>query len=57
VRRETTSEDESGRGLAVLDGLLGEQGGMRGVREDRDGPGKTVYVTITIAAALAGAGE
>jgi signal transduction histidine kinase len=54
VRRETTIEDESGRGLAVLDHLLGEHGGVRGIREDRDGPGKTVYVIITIAADLAG---
>lgn len=54
VRRETTSEDESGRGLAVLDALLDEHGGVRGVRDDCDGPGKTVYVIITIAADLAG---
>lgn len=53
VRRETTSEDESGRGLAVLDSLLGEHGGVRGVREDCDGPGKSVYVIITIGADLA----
>ena len=44
VRRAVTDEDEDGRGLVLLDGLLGIHGGSRGVIDDRDGPGKTVYV-------------
>jgi anti-sigma regulatory factor (Ser/Thr protein kinase) len=52
VRREAAADDEDGRGLGLLDGLLGMHGGTRGVTEDRDGPGKTVYVVITLAASV-----
>lgn len=50
ARQEVTSDDETGRGLVLLDGLLGLHGGVRGVKADHDGPGKTVYITITITA-------
>jgi anti-sigma regulatory factor (Ser/Thr protein kinase) len=54
VRREVTDDDECGRGLLLLDGLLGIHGGARGVRDDKDGTGKTVYVEMSLAISLAG---
>jgi anti-sigma regulatory factor (Ser/Thr protein kinase) len=48
VRRQVTADDESGRGLEVVDGLLG-MGGIRGVTDDDAGDGKTVYVAIPLA--------
>jgi len=53
VRKHVASDDESGRGLQVIDGLLELHGGERGVINDVAGPGKTVYVTVTLATALA----
>lgn len=47
-RRETTTDDEQGRGLALLDGLIDPNGGMLGVADDADGPGKTVYVVLSL---------
>jgi anti-sigma regulatory factor (Ser/Thr protein kinase) len=55
VRRQTTADDESGRGLALLDDLIGLRGGTRAVANDRAGHGKTVYVTVRLAAGPAGA--
>jgi|SRR5215467_6239386 len=55
VRRQPTAEDESGRGLALLDGLIGLYGGRRGTMNDGRGHGKTVYVVIHLAAGPAGA--
>jgi len=55
VRRQPTAEDESGRGLALLDGLIGLHGGRRGIRNDGRGDGKTVYVVIHLAADPTGA--
>jgi signal transduction histidine kinase len=46
VRREATAEDDSGRGLALLDGLIGLHGGERGTASDPAGNGKSVYVVI-----------
>jgi signal transduction histidine kinase len=54
VRRQATAEDESGRGLALLDGLIGLHGGRRGVANDGSGHGKTVYVVIGLAAGPVG---
>ncbi|SRR6266568_661200 len=54
VRRQATAEDESGRGLALLDGLTGLYGGRRGIADDRAGHGKTVYVVICLAAGPVG---
>lgn len=48
VRREAAEDDEYGRGLVLVDGLLGIHGGRRGIREDQDGPGKTVYVVLAL---------
>jgi signal transduction histidine kinase len=47
--RPVTAEDESGRGLALLDGLIGLHGGTRGVTNDNTGDGKTVYVVVCLA--------
>ena len=47
--RPVTAEDESGRGLALVDGLIGLHGGTRGVTNDNTGDGKTVYVVIYLA--------
>jgi anti-sigma regulatory factor (Ser/Thr protein kinase) len=49
VRRLVTAEDESGRGLALIDGLIELYGGRRGVANDDAGDGKTVYVAICLA--------
>jgi anti-sigma regulatory factor (Ser/Thr protein kinase) len=54
VRRQPGIDDESGRGLALIDGLIEMQGGQRGVTEDGCGPGKTVYVVIRLAGQPAG---
>jgi signal transduction histidine kinase len=55
VRQHPTAEDESGRGLALIDGLIGLHGGTRAVADDSTGHGKTVYVAICLAADPAGA--
>jgi two-component sensor histidine kinase len=49
VRRPVTTDDESGHGLELVDGLLREHDGTRGVREDDAGHGKTVHVSIRLA--------
>ena len=55
VRKHPGGRDEDGRGLEVLDGLIEEQGGERGVISDPAGPGKTVYVVLSLETTLAGA--
>jgi signal transduction histidine kinase len=55
VRRQAATDDETGRGLALLDGFIGLYGGRRGVVSDGTGHGKTVYVVICLAAGSAGA--
>jgi hypothetical protein len=55
VRQHPGSGDECGRGLEVLDGLIDLHGGERGVISDPDGPGKTVYVALSLTATPAGA--
>jgi anti-sigma regulatory factor (Ser/Thr protein kinase) len=49
VRRPVTARSESGRGLEVVDGLLGPQGGWRTLDEDATGAGKTVGAVIRLA--------
>lgn len=48
VLRQATTDDEQGRGLALLDGLIKLNGGAHGVADDADGPGKTVYVLLSL---------
>ncbi len=48
VRKHATGDDETGRGLELLDGLTGLHGGELGVVEDQHGPGKTVYVEVVL---------
>jgi anti-sigma regulatory factor (Ser/Thr protein kinase) len=52
--RRATPDDESGWGLALLDGLIGLHGGRRGVTNDVTGHGKTVYIVICLATDPAG---
>jgi anti-sigma regulatory factor (Ser/Thr protein kinase) len=49
VRREAAADDESGRGLAVIDALLNLYGGSLRVEDDVSGDGKTVCVWICLA--------
>lgn len=46
VRRNAGSDDEDGRGLALLSELAGLHDGELGVIEDHGDPGKTVYVNL-----------
>jgi hypothetical protein len=55
VRKHVGGEDECGRGLELLDGLIELHGGERGVINDPAGPGKTVYVVLSLEATPAGA--
>jgi hypothetical protein len=55
VRKHPGIEDDGGRGLEVLDGLIELHGGERGVIGDPVGPGKTVYVVLSLAATGLGA--
>jgi anti-sigma regulatory factor (Ser/Thr protein kinase) len=48
VRQHAATDDECGRGLEVLDGLIAQHGGERGVINDHAGPGKTVYVAVRL---------
>jgi anti-sigma regulatory factor (Ser/Thr protein kinase) len=50
TRQYAGADDESGRGLALLDGLIGLHGGSRGVAYDGIGHRKIVYVIICLAA-------
>ena len=54
VRRHAGTGDEGGRGLEVVDGLIGMYGGQRGCTDDVTGPGKTVYVVMHLIANVAG---
>jgi len=55
VRKHVGGDDECGRGLELLDGLIELHGGERGVINDQAGPGKTVYVVLSLEATPAGA--
>ena len=48
VRRCPSAADEAGRGLELIDGLIGLYGGDRGTSGDNDGPGKTVHATVRL---------
>ena len=55
VRQRPGTDDEWGRGLALIDDLIELYGGARGVEEDRNGPGKTVFVAVPLGGGAAGA--
>jgi anti-sigma regulatory factor (Ser/Thr protein kinase) len=46
VRRRPAAHEEAGRGLALIDGLIGLYGGEFGTTADSSGPGKSVHVTV-----------
>ena len=54
VRRHAGTGDEGGRGLEVIDGLISMHDGHRDCTDDDTGPGKTVYVVMSITADMAG---
>lgn len=55
VRKHAGTDEECGRGLELLDGLIELHGGERGMIDDRGGPGKTVYVVLAVEVGPAGA--
>jgi anti-sigma regulatory factor (Ser/Thr protein kinase) len=55
VRRHAGTAGESGRGLAVIDGLISTYNGQRGCTDDPAGPGKTVYVVLPFVTNAVGA--
>jgi serine/threonine-protein kinase RsbW len=48
VRQHVGADAEYGRGLELLDGLIELHGGERGIIDDDAGPGKTVYVELSL---------
>jgi anti-sigma regulatory factor (Ser/Thr protein kinase) len=54
VRRHAGTGDEGGRGLEVIDGLISMHDGHRGCTDDDTGPGKTVYVVMSLITNAAG---
>jgi signal transduction histidine kinase len=54
VSQLAAADSEAGRGLALLDALIGMHDGKRGVADDRTGRGKTVFAVICLTARPAG---
>ena len=48
VRKRVGRDEECGRGLELLDGLIELYGGERDVINDQAGPGKIVYVVLSL---------
>jgi anti-sigma regulatory factor (Ser/Thr protein kinase) len=48
VRQRPGSDDECGRGMELIDGLIELYGGARGVIDDDADAGKTVYVAVSL---------
>ena len=55
IRQRPGTDGERGRGLELIDGLIDLYGGVRGVVEDVNGCGKTVYVAVSPGRGPAGA--
>ena len=55
LRRHAGTGDESGRGLAVIDGLISMYDGQWGCTDDHTGSGKTVYVVLPLITNAVGA--
>ena len=47
VIQKTTADDEQGRGLALLDALMGLHSGVRGMVDDPSNLGKSIYVALS----------
>lgn len=54
ARQRASADDERGRGLALLDGLIELYGGQQGVMDDSVGTGKAVYVAVSLPDSMAG---
>jgi two-component sensor histidine kinase len=48
VWREAAANDESGRGLTLIEGLIQLNGGSLGIEGDTDGDGKTVWAAVSL---------
>jgi signal transduction histidine kinase len=48
VRRDPAHDDEHGRGLQLVDGLIESYGGTRGITKQSACPGKVVYVVLPL---------
>jgi serine/threonine-protein kinase RsbW len=48
VRQDPDDDDENGRGLQLVDGLITTYGGVRGTAEHGSGAGKTVFVALSL---------
>jgi signal transduction histidine kinase len=48
VRRDPGQDDESGRGLMLIDRLIEMHGGIRGIARQTSRDGKTVYVALSL---------
>lgn len=48
VRQDPDDDEESGRGLQLIDGLIDMYRGIRGTAERYSGAGKTVYVALSL---------
>jgi len=53
ARRQPSPQDESGRGLELVDALIALHGGGRTVANDDAGQGKTVCVSVDLRASTA----
>jgi anti-sigma regulatory factor (Ser/Thr protein kinase) len=50
IRQDPGDEDENGRGLQLIDGLIEPYAGTRGTFQHQASVGKTVYIIITLPA-------
>lgn len=44
--KQTTADDEQGRGPALLDALIDLYSGIRGISDDPSNPGKSIYIAL-----------
>ncbi len=46
ITQKITTDDEQGRGLALLDALMDLHSGIRGIADDPSSRGKSIYVAL-----------